>query len=354
MPSYSKPALSSEQHLALWQTRGLSIPSSERALHYLEHISYYRLSAYALPFYESAASHRFRPGSSFDDVLQNYVFDRELRLLVLDALERVEVSIRAHIANEMALRAVNSPFWYLDETHFKAEFPHKRLLADLERQMDEERQRLSNDERHVDNRKHLTPEQKDRLKARLRKENFIRHYLCEYPSPRLPPCWMAMEMLTWGQLSRLYAGLRRTADQKAIAHRLGLHAELLESWLRALNSIRNICAHHGRLWNRELGVSLRLPNSRQVRWLQNPVILDPSGPQVDYKKRIYPVLAALQTLLYKISPGSAWALRLKALLEKYPNIRLSAMGIPSNWQEDPFWREALMHLPSKQSPSTKT
>ncbi len=341
MAAYTKPALSIDQHLAQWQTRGLLIPDLPRAQYYLGRVSYYRLSAYAIPLYRKAAEHLFRDGANFEHLLRLYVFDRELRLLVMDAIERIEVAVRAQLSNHMSMQGEAGPFWYQDEKHFKTQFAHKRLLADLERQLDDEWQRLHHDEQQVDKRQNLTPEQKEHVKARLRKENFLRHYLTEYDSPRLPPSWMVMEMLTWGQLSRLYAGLRKTADQKAIAKNLDTHAELLEAWLKTLNTVRNFCAHHSRLWNRELGTALRLPTSNSVRWLQNQVTLNAGGRHIDYKKRLYPVLVALQSLLYNLSPGSRWACRLQALLEKYPDADKAAMGMPENWREDPFWHSAL-------------
>lgn len=340
MKCYDKPALSNGDHIQQWQQRGMLIPDEARARRYLSHISYYRLSAYTIPFYRPpAAAHQFRPQTAFDDVLTLYVFDRELRLLVMDAIERVEVAVRAQIVNHMATSNGNHAFWYLDEQHFKHDYPHKRLLADIERQLDEEQRRLENDERHVDKRHALTPEQKEQLKARLRQENFLRHYLCSYETPKLPPCWMMAEMLTLGSLSRLYAGLRKSSDQKAIARGLGTHAELLESYLKSLTSVRNFCAHHARLWNRELGVSIKLSKSSQVRWLQQDIIL--TDRHVRYEKRLYPVLVVLQSLLYTISPGSNWAKRLFTLLERYPIASRAHMGMPEHWQADPFWHEAL-------------
>ncbi len=103
----------------------------------------------------------------------------------------------------------------------------------------------------------------------------------------------------------------------------------------------DFCAHHSRLWNRELGTALRLATSSRVRWLQNPVILHADAQHIDYKKRLYPVLVALQSLLYNISPGSRSACRLQALLYKYPQADKVAMGMPERWHEDPFWTDAL-------------
>jgi len=339
MTRFSKPAKSAAEHLQQWRERGLIIDDEERATRYLSHISYYRLSAYAIPYTQPGSTeHRFLPGTRFDDLLSLYVFDRELRLLVLDAIERVEVAVRAQLCNHMSLTYGNDPFWYLDEGHFKREYGHKRLLAGLERQLDDERKRLESDLRQLEKRRNLSDEQRQALGQKVRQETFLRHYLCSYEHPRLPPCWMMVEMLTWGDLSYLYAGLLRAADQKAIARGLGSHAELLLSWLKGINLIRNICAHHARLWNRELGVSIKLPTSDAVNWLKQEVEL--ADPHIRWEKRLYPVLVALQSMLGTISPASRWGERLAALLAKYPHISLAHMGMPVSWQQDPFWQQA--------------
>lgn len=340
MGSFGKRAMSPQEHLEQWKARGLSVPDEERAIRYLSFISYYRLSAYAIPFcIPGDEKHIFKPKTSFDDVLTLYVFDRELRLLIMDAIERVEVAVRANLCNHMAVTYDNNPFWYLDETHFKKEYGHKRLLSDLEKQLDDERKRYESDLRRLEKRTGLSAEQKKHITENLQKETFLRHYLCKYDSPRLPPCWMMVEMLTWGSLSHLYAGLLRTSDQKAIATGIGCNAELLLSWLKSFNTIRNHCAHHSRLWNREFGLSIKIPNSDKVRWLKNMPQL--SDRQIRYEKRLYPILAALQCLLYMISPSSTWALRLKDLLLRFPQVSLAHMGIPADWIADPFWSDAL-------------
>lgn len=341
MGAFSKPAMSPQEHLEQWKARGLNVPDEERAVRYLSFISYYRLSAYAIPFcIPGDEKHTFKPDINFDDVLTLYVFDRELRLLIMDAIERVEVAVRANLCNHMAVTYGNNPFWYLDEAHFKREYGHKRLLSDLEKQLDDERKRYESDVKRLDRRAGLPEEQRKSIMENLQKETFLRHYICKYDSPRLPPCWMMVEMLTWGSLSYLYAGLLRTIDQKSIATSLGCNAELLVSWLKSFNTIRNHCAHHSRLWNREFGLSIKIPVSDRVRWLKNTPHL--SDRQIRYEKRLYPILAALQCLLYTISPSSTWALRLKDLLSKFPQVSLAHMGIPSNWMEDEFWHDALV------------
>ena len=103
--AYEKPPLNEDELLNLLGERGLRIPDRGRAARYLRHIGYYRLSPYMRPLQDNGTDHGFRKGTQFDDVLRLYVFDRSLRLLVMDALERVEVAVRAAISNAMAIMA---------------------------------------------------------------------------------------------------------------------------------------------------------------------------------------------------------------------------------------------------------
>jgi abortive infection bacteriophage resistance protein len=262
----------------------------------------------------------------------------------MDAIERIEVAIRAQICNVLC-HLSNDAFWYTDEQHFSHNYAHMRLLASIERQLLDEKSRLERDEKAIDQRKSVSQADKDALKDKVRKENFLRHYLSKYDSPKLPPSWMMIEMLTWGELSHLYVGLKSTQAKKQIAQNLGLHAEVLESWLKTLNDVRNICAHHSRLWNKEHGRSIKIPTSNAIQWLHNPVIL--SNTAIRYEKRTYMLLVAIQTLLYKISPNSTWAKRLKDLIEQYPSLSKANMGMPELWHQDPFWQHALQQIKNK-------
>lgn len=353
MRKFDKPEKNNQELIEEWERRGLEIPDRQRAERYLEFISYYRLSAYTIPFQiqtSNTASHKFKSGVSFDDVLMLYVFDRELRLLVMDAIERIEVAVRAQICNVHSLEKKNNgdpygAFWYLDQQNFSPRYSHSHLLKNIKDQLDRERIRLNSDINNIKKRKNIAQEKQQILLERVKKENFLRHYLSEYDDPNLPPCWMMAEMLTWGDLSHLYAGLGSSVIKKKIAINLGVNAEILESWLKAFNSIRNICAHHGRLWNKELGVSIKIPKANTIRWLS----VKPDS-NIRFERRIYSILTALQTLLYKVNPHSGWAKRLRTLMKKYPNIPRMNMGIPENWESDNFWKDAF----GKDEPCTYT
>lgn len=341
MRPFNKPVQNNTYHIETWKKRGLII-NCDDIDRYLNFISYYRLSAYTIPFQKPipigyTKTHEFIHNITFDNILNLYVFDRELRLLILDAIDRVEIAIRSQVCNVLCMQSSN-PFWYTDEKYFDQSYSCKRLLAGIEKQLLEEKQRLQRDEKNINERK-ISSDEKEILKSRVRKENFLRHYLSKYNSPKLPPSWMMIEMLTWGELSHLYSGLKLIQAKKKIAQNMGLHAEVMESWLKTLNDVRNICAHHGRLWNKEFGRSIKIPTSNSILWLKSSFSL--KNPTIRYEKRIYSVIVALQVLLYKISPHSKWAQRFKQLLDKYPQVSKEHMGIPENWYKDIFWLEAL-------------
>lgn len=319
--TYDKPPLTLDGLVERLSERGLIIPEPERATRYLRHIGYYRLSPYSIPFQQGRPDHEFRPGTGFDDVLDLYVFDRTLRLLVMDALERIEVAVRAALTDHMST-AYADPHWYTDPRHFSNRGKHAGLLK-IVRDTCRDRLRGTPDVDH------------DALDHR----SALEHYLTTYSLPELPPSWLMVETLTIGQLAGTYRNLRRRADRTAVATSLGLTTPILQSWMRTYVRVRNICAHHGRLWNVGLGVYPAIPTSPTVSWLSSEDALPDRS-----RKRLYPVLVSLQSVLDTISPRSGWAARLHRTISPRPRMNLSGMGIPPDWADDDFWRRHLHPL----------
>ena len=101
METYTKPALTYDKQIELLESRGLQITDKARAKRHLSNVSYYRLSAYMLPFKEmdenGVVKDKFLPNTTWDNVYDLYKFDRKLRLLVFDAIERIEIALRTQI-----------------------------------------------------------------------------------------------------------------------------------------------------------------------------------------------------------------------------------------------------------------
>ncbi len=294
---FSKSATTLDQQIDLLIERGMEIPDRDYARHYLTHLNYYRLGAYWLPFESDHALHTFKPGTHFDDVISLYVFDRELRLLSMDAIERLEVSIRTQCAYQLAHRY--GPHAYLDPVIFKNNNVHQCCLAKLKQEL-----------------------------ARS-KEVFVSHYKNTYTDPELPPIWAVVEVMSLGQLSKWVSGLIHGQDRQAIAKNYGIDEVVFTSFLHHLTIVRNICAHHGRLWNRRFGFQVKMP--------RNPKLLQQSL-NLQQPKKIYNTLVMLECMMNIISPDHHWKARLVALFEKHPVANPKAMGFPVDWKVRPIWK----------------
>ena len=299
---YTKPPLSIDEQIDLLVSRGMVVPDRARVTRYLSHISYFRLRGYWIPFEEEGkgSDHAFREGTSFDSVLDLYVFDRKFRLLVLEAIERVEVSFRAHFANELGIRY--GSHFYLDAAFLRNASMHNRLIESLRTEIDRS------------------------------KETFIEHYRETYDQPPLPPIWAASEVMSFGQLSTWFKNIKARSDRNLIAKIYGIDETVLQSFMHHLTFIRNITAHHGRLWNRRMTITMAIPkrpaalagmlNPKAERYVGNTVIV-------------------LGYLLKLISPGTSWPERMRQLIEGSPTIQPAAMGFQKNWQELPLWKSQI-------------
>ncbi|MBE7701571.1 Abi family protein [Oerskovia sp. Sa1BUA8] len=317
--TYSKPALTHDALVDRMIERGLVVRDPDRTVRYLRHVGYYRISPYLIPFRAARTAEGLRDGTTFDQVLDLYVFDRKLRLLLMDAIERIEVSVRSSLTDHMSVQH-DDPFWYVDVAHFRDHFKHRQFLTMLRRTCEGQ---LASSPEHSE--------------GDLAHASALEHYLTTYGEPELPPSWLMVETLTLGQLSNLVTNLARAADVTRVARPLGLPGPLLLSWLRTYVRVRNVCAHHGRLWNVGLGVYPAIPTSPSVHWLADADTLSSSVRL----RRLYPVLVSLQSVLCVVSPRSSWARRLSSLLDQHPDVPLAGMGIPPDWRSDPFWSERL-------------
>lgn len=291
---FSKPALTVEQQVDLLVSRGLNVGNREAVSHYLRFIGYYRLSAYCIPFQsgeKNASNHHFKPDTSFDQILELYIFDRKLRLLIMDAVERIEVAIKATISNVASVN--HGSHWFLRKEFFETSFNHDSFLEKLKKDI-----------------------------SKNKSETFIQHYQKNYGDPELPPSWMIFEMLSLGTVSLVYKFLKLEL-KKEITSLFSVHYSILESWLHTLSYLRNLCAHHSRLWNRIFTIK--------------PKILKECKAYISEDNKFFAQTFVVVRLLRKISQDSHWEERLEHLLKEYPEIDASMMGFPKDWISLPIW-----------------
>ena len=150
----------------------------------------------------------------------------------------------------------------------------------------------------------------------------IQHYYLTYSTPEMPPSWMVFESITLGTISLAYSNLL-PPEFNYVRAGFGLPHPVLSSWLHAVNYVRNICAHHGRLWNREGRIK--------------PLEARAYKADLTPNDRIYAQLVVMQIILARIAPGNHWAEKLRGLLAEHPAIPLPSMGFPANWQARRIW-----------------
>ena len=341
MTTFNKPAVTVDEHLALLQGRGLFISDTHQASLFLETVSFFRLSIYMRPFQiVGNENHSFKAGTDFNQILDLYAFDRELRLLVMDAIETVEVALRASLNNHMSCTYQidsdphSGSHWYLHRNLFKQNYNHSKLISDLETKQQNEAVHLDREKRKINASKATTQTKQQRI-AQRSKDNYPRFYQHNYQTPALMPGWAMTEELSLGNLSYMYKGLKRDSDRKAIARRFNVHHEVLASWLHTLTFVRNCCAHHSRLWNRELSVQPKILQGED--WQFRKLMPD---SQIQPNRRIYIVLILLAHLIRQVSPHSQWPQNIRALIRMYPNVHLAPMGFTCDWKSHIFWSGA--------------
>lgn len=298
---YTKPALSIEQQVNFLMSQGLQIANTELAYHVLSTVSYYRFSSYLLPFklpHQNGTPRQFNKIVTFEQVWQLYQFDRELRLLVADAIEKIEVAFRTALINVTSHRF--HPFWYVERSYFKENKRPKKDFFD------------------------------DYLKtiktiSMNKQEIFIQHYHKKYNEPEFPPVWMMIEALSFGSCSKMFDNIQSKEIRNEIASVLGQHTTLLESWIRSLTYTRNLCAHHSRLWNRWFVIPPLIPKNSFIT------------SHIEGNYRFQLIAFIICELLKTISPESHWKQKLFDLFEQNEHYPGTAMGFDAHWKTDVIW-----------------
>lgn len=300
LEAFSKPPIPISEQIAFLKSRGMIIEDLDKAEHYLRFIGYHRLSGY---WYEFKLHHddpssptQFTAETTFQNILDRYVFDRALRSLTIDALERIEVAVKSVMMEEMCV--LEGAHWLSKAECFQAGKYHSKLTKNTLQATG------------------ISPEDK------TRRTDAVDSYKQKYHSPIEPASWIVFESLSFGTISQIYAHLLRK-HQNPISKQLGLARDKLASWLHAYCYIRNICAHHGRLWNRTLRISPSISKAERAH------ILNP--------QKFYNHAVAIQFMLNKISGNHSWALQLDELLSQNSGAPLNSMGFPDNWTEQKIW-----------------
>lgn len=305
---FTKPWRTWVDQLATLESRGLVVEDRAAAEAFLSHVNYYRLSGYCLAFEQSR--HVFLPGTTFEQLRGSYEFDRILRDLATEALEIIEVDLRTAISYHFGQQY--GPFGHADPTNFFSPptSRHKKRPHDFTHSS------------WIDN---------IRREASRSQELFVTHFKARYLGFPDLPVWMVTEVMSFGSLSRMFQGMIRR-DQRMIAQRYGAQPTFLASWFHHLAYIRNVCAHHSRLWDRTWTIAPDVPPL--PNW---------QAPLLPGNDRLFVTLLILRHLLPRcpaIAPFDAdWKLRVESHLALQPAAlnSLERMGLTPNWTNHPLW-----------------
>lgn len=298
---FDKKTTTIAEQIALLQERGLAINNEALAAHYLSHVSYYRLGEYWHSMQSDKETHVFKENSKFEDVIALYCFDGELKILLFDVIEKIEISLRTkliyHLSHEI------DPWWFQNFDLFTDSKALVKTLSNLEEELE-----------------------------RTKDESIKNHYRKHKDDLRFPPAWKSLEQTSFGALSKLYGNLKHTIKSKdSIAQEFGaVNHTYLPSWLQCIAQIRNYCAHHSRLWNRNLPGSPKLLSAPPNDWIADV-------PKQHEFQKLYVHLCLMKYLLNIIQPQNAFTAKLYGLFEKYPNLDPNALGMKSNWDKEPLW-----------------
>ena len=296
----NKPAFNITDQIALLKLRGMHINDERSAIHFLNNISYYRLKGYWWDMQSDYVTHTFKPGTIFEDIITRYNFDRHLRLVLFDAIERIEIALRTKLVYHLSISY--GGLWYLDNSLFTNVTLHNIILADLQKEFSRSQ------------------------------EAFIKDHKTRYPQED-QDVWKILEIASMGTLSKIYKNLKHQLPEKsAIAKEMGLnlHSEL-SSWLESITYVRNIIAHHSRLWSRTMV-------KRPIEQITNPSGVWFSDPLVSVQsKKPFLIISCMIYLCDQVTPGHLVRVKILELIQNNPTLPIYKLGFLNQWEKQPLW-----------------
>jgi abortive infection bacteriophage resistance protein len=294
---FTKKSKLPHEQIGNLKSRGLIIQDEQKAINYLSNIGYFRLSAYFYPLLSvPKEQHIFKPGVDFEMALNIYKFDRKLRMMIFNEIEKIEIAIRTTIVDIIS-KELDDVFWITNPQYFMNMQKFNTTLDNIQREIDRSA------------------------------EDFITHFKTKYSDPQ-PPAWMIAEIVPLGVLCNVFTNLTSNAIKKKVAQRFGIQHGVFHSWILTLAGLRNMCCHHVRTWNKRLILHPTIPNTTTYPFVSDMSDLD----------RIYCRLCIVKYFISTITPNNKFTTKLKDLLKRYPNIDIRAMGFPTDWQSEPLWQ----------------
>ncbi len=278
----SKKPMTFEEQLNNLAKQGLIINNDATVLERLQSKNYYRLNEYALIYKKD---HQYLPGTTFEDIYNLYLFDQNLRRLLLACLEDVELSLRTRLAYVVAHQC--GSFGYTDVGNFNNEKFHAEMMTHINREI------------------------------RAGKEPFVKHYKNMYEDSL--PIWVVVEIVSFGVLSKMYSHLKRPLGTLIADDFYGIPYSFLANWFQGLTILRNTCAHYGQIYNRAFSFKLALMEEQVALYIS--------------RDSLFALIVVLGEILNYNDMWIKTMVDLAKLLYLYPQVDLNCIGFPLNWQE---------------------
>ena len=207
----------------------MSIPDEHKAEEALLDIGFYRLGFYSFPFEKSFPnlnnrSHKYKPNTSFTDVLDLYYFDYDLRKILTYYLNRIEVNLRTFITYTVSNHYKESPTWFVDSSVMKSNY-----IADFE----------------------------EKVYKTIRENPVIKRHHNKYINDRFAPAWKTIEFMTLGNLCSLFNNLKDEQLKISIARHYQCGLGVFINYMETIRVIRNSCAHGSCIYNISLAKAVR-------------------------------------------------------------------------------------------------
>lgn len=322
-----KPLKSVDDQISILRERGMEIHDLEFARSVLREIGYYRLSGYSYPYRAVQAeaallSDNFIEGTTIEKVVKLYRYDQELRAVTGLQLAKIEIVLRVMISHELGRV---DPYIHLS--------PHK-----LGKKAWDKNNAQSTEQYAMWLEKYSTAVVRSN-------EDSVVHYKKKYDA--ILPVWVAVHVLDWGSLRMLY-DFARDEQRRAVANQLNISESQLSSWLLCLNDVRNVCAHHGRLYSRTFPKSPMLTGEDHELGFLRRFVLDDvkEGNGKEKKGKCFAQFTIIQYLLSKMNLEGLD--ELPRLLHNFPEVSpvsVEYLGVPENWEELPLWNGDMYSCP---------
>lgn len=302
--TFTKPALSVSQQITKLESRGLLINDKTLAENALRNLNYYRLSGYWIYFEDSRSPHHFKKGTNFEDILELYNFEKELRFYIFEGISRFEVSLRTQFSHQFGIK-------YGSHSYLQPEYA--KDFADW-----------------------LDNMQKVKTETRRSKEIFIKHFQDKYEES-FPPVWVICEIFSFGTLSCWYKNLKEIPSRNTdcpgnakddIAAFYNVPSVILESWIHSLTVLRNHCAHQSRLILKQISIQPMKPKSSKISI---------SKLWSSQTNSVYNFILILLYLNNQIDVPSKWRNNFLRFLKVNKAKCIEFLNFPDDWEKNCFW-----------------